>query len=127
MSGQSVGQLEAEIGWSFDLLLDLALGSVQHHKNHVGCASDCNDLSTTTFALSSAFDDTGQIEKLNLGAFVLDDTGHTSQSRELVGGDLALGVGDGGEQSGLADGREADERHAGIAGLHDIEAFALGA
>ena len=111
----------------YALLLNLALRGVQHHKDHVSRASDRNDLSTTTFALRSALDDTGQIEQLYLGALVLDHTRHTGQGRELVSSDFALGVGDRGKQSGLADGRKADEGDTGVAGLHDIEAFTLGA
>ena len=37
-----------------------------------------------TFSLGSSFDDTGQIEELDIRAFVFDDSGDASQRCELV-------------------------------------------
>lgn len=85
---------------SFELILEkfplhFALCSIEHDNDQVSSSRHSNYLSTTAFALRSTFDDTGQIEQLNIGPFVLDDARNTGQCGELVRGTFTLCVCDG--------------------------------
>jgi len=55
-----------------NLLLDLAFACVDHHQDHVGGACGRDDLATTSFALRGTFDDSGEIQQLDLCAVVLE-------------------------------------------------------
>jgi hypothetical protein len=57
---------------------------VEHDHNEVARARHTNHLTTTTFAVLSTFNDTGQIEQLNVAALVTEGTGDTRQRCESV-------------------------------------------
>jgi hypothetical protein len=44
----------------------------------------CTYLPPTTYSFKSAFNDSGKIEKLNLGIIVVDDARNASQRRKLI-------------------------------------------
>ena len=74
----------------FQLLLEEAallclLGGVQHHEDHVARFRGGDDLASATLAFGGALDDTGEIEDLDLGAAVLQDTWDGCEGRESVG------------------------------------------
>jgi hypothetical protein len=75
----------------------LGLTGIKHHQDHIGVFGDCDDLSASALALSGTFDDTGQIQQLDLGVVVVDDTWDAGQCRELVGSGEGGGVGDRGQ------------------------------
>lgn len=102
----------------------VGLGGVQHDDDHVGGLGHGDDLSTSTLAFGSAFNDTRQIEDLDLGTFVLEDTRLACEGGEFVRGCFRLGVGNFGEETRLSDRGETDENYTCITGLHDIEALA---
>ena len=58
-------------------------------------------LSTSSFALGGSFDDSGQVEQLDVGVLVLDDARDAGQRRELVGRRHTLGLRQGAQQSRL--------------------------
>ena len=64
-------------------------------------------LTTSSFALSGSFDDTGQVEQLNVGVLVLDDTRNTGQRSKLVSSCGTLGLSQGAQQCRLEQ-EEAD-------------------
>lgn len=116
------------------------LRGIQYHKDQVTClhlnsehrleskenfsANLCsrNDLSTSAFALGSAFNDSWKIQDLYLGASILKDARDRRKGSERVGGDFALRLGDLGKKGRLPNRREANERYAGITALAHIEA-----
>lgn len=59
--------------------------TIKHHKDKVTGAGHGNHLSTTTLAVLGAFNDTRQIQQLDLGALVLDASGNSCERCELVG------------------------------------------
>jgi len=80
-----------------------------------------DNLATTSLALGSTFDNTRQIQNLDLGTAILQDTGNGSQRGEGVGGSLALGLGDLRQESRLSDGREANQCYTSITTFTDVE------
>jgi hypothetical protein len=54
--------------------LDVLLGGVQHHHHKICSPSYGNDLSSSTLALGGTFNDSRQVEKLNVSTLVIDDT-----------------------------------------------------
>ena len=54
------------------LALALALGRVQHKENQIGGAGHGNHLLAAPFALRRAFDDTRQVQQLDVGPVVLE-------------------------------------------------------
>lgn len=74
-------------------------------------------------SVGSAFNDTGQIKKLNLGAFVHDVARNTSQGCELVGSNAGLGAGQSRQQRRFTDGRETNERHTGVTRFADVKPY----
>lgn len=58
-------------------------------------------LSSSAFSLRGAFDDSGQIEQLDVGAFVFYDAGDARERRELIAGGFRFGVRQRRQQSGL--------------------------
>jgi hypothetical protein len=85
-----------------------------------------DDLASATTALRGALDDPGQVEELDARALVLDHARDRGERGELVCGGLGLGVRGLGEERALADGGEADQRDARVAGLADVEPDAGG-
>ena len=71
------------------------------------------------------FNDSRQIQELDVGPLILNDPRDAGQSRELVRGLDGFRLGDGAQQGGLAHGGKPDHGHSGIARLQYVEAFAL--
>ena len=132
------------------LLLNFSFHSVEHHKNHIGCSSNGNYLSTTTFTLRgtlilaikqniirfkkkvlteylSYLDDTRQIEQLNFSSFILNHAWHTCQCSKLICSYHTLRGCNRAEQSRLAYRWKTDQSNTSIARFHYIEAFAFAA
>lgn len=101
------------------------LSSFQDHQNHIRILRHSNNLLSSTLAVSSPFDNTGQIQQLNLGVVVVDHTRDAGQCGELVGSSEGGCVSDAGEQGGLTDGGEADHAHSGVTEATHFEALAL--
>lgn len=78
-------------------------------------------MSTTALALRGTFDDTGQIQDLNLCAAILENTRNGCQGGKRVGRGLTLGLGDLGQESRLSDGWKPNQRYTGISALTDVE------
>lgn len=57
-----------------------------------------NDLTSTALALGGTLNDTRQIENLNLSAAILQHTGNRCQGGESIGSNLALRLGDLGQE-----------------------------
>lgn len=72
------------------VVLGALLAGVQHHQHEVGALCHGNHLSSTSPPVSSALDDSRQVEQLDLGALVVHVSGDARQRRELVGCSLAL-------------------------------------
>lgn len=64
---------------------------IEHDNDEIAGSGHSDDLFTTTFTVLGAFDDTGQIEQLNLRALILKDTGDASQGCELVSSNFGEG------------------------------------
>ena len=84
-------------------------------------------MSTSSFAILGALDDTGEIEELDLGAAVPDHAGDARQCCELVRRHLGEGARELVQQCAFPDGWEPDHAHAAVARLGDVEAVAFGA
>jgi hypothetical protein len=80
------------------------------------------DLSSSPFALCGTFDNSRQIQYLNFRSFVLQDSRYSRKCCEGVGGYLAFGLGDLGQEGGLAYRREPHKCDSSIAALTDIKA-----
>ncbi|KAI3481758.1 hypothetical protein L1887_55605 [Cichorium endivia] len=122
-----LGLVEADAD-GLELLLEqrtvgVWLCGVEHDDDHVCGLGDGDDLATSTLALGSAFDDTGQIEDLDLGTLVLEHAWLTCERGELVGCGFGFRVGDLGEEARLSDRGEADQGDTCIARLHHVEAL----
>lgn len=52
-----------------------SLTRIQHHQYHIGILRDGDDLSSSAFTFGGTFDDTGEIQELDFGVVVVDDTG----------------------------------------------------
>ena len=92
----------------FELAADLhfvllGLGGLEYHENHVRVLCYRDDLLTATFPLCSTFDDARQVEQLDFGIIVMNDSGNARQSGELICSRERCGVGDTCEQSGFSD------------------------
>ena len=103
------------------------LGRLQHHQDHVRVLRHCDHLLSSALAVGRALDDSRQVEQLDLGVVVVDDSGDAGQCSKLVGCGERGGVGDAGEQRGFSDGGEADHADPGVAEPADLEALALAA
>ena len=57
---------------------------IEHNKNQVASARNTNNLLATAFAVFCAFDDTWQVQKLDLSAFIVENTRDASECSELV-------------------------------------------
>lgn len=78
---------------------------------------------TSTFSISGTLNNTREIEKLDLGIVVVDDSGNASESSELIGCWKGSGVCDAGEKSGLAYWREANHTDSCISEATDFKAL----
>ena len=67
-----------------DSLVSHGLLAVKHDQNESAGASHTNDLFTTTFTVLGTFDNTWQIEQLDLGATIVVHTRDTCQGCKLV-------------------------------------------
>lgn len=76
---------------------------VQHNRNQIRRLGNGNHLPPAPFTLGGTFDDPGQIEELDCGAFVLDFAGDGGQCGEFVGRGFGVGVGDRVEERRFAD------------------------
>eukprot|EP00053_Salpingoeca_punica_P020781 m.212348 g.212348 ORF g.212348 m.212348 type:complete len:417 (+) comp20083_c0_seq1:2736-3986(+) len=115
---------------AFQLILDdgfvpQRLQHVQHNEDEVASPRDCNDLATTTFAVLGTLNDTRQVEELDLGALVADDTRHRRQRGELVGSHLRVHTSKVGQQRRFADRWEPDKADTRVARLGHVETFFL--
>jgi len=102
------------------------LRRIQNHANHITRLRGRNDLPSSPLTLRSSLNNTRQIENLDLSPTILEHARNRRQSGERVRRDNRLRLGDFGEESGLSDRGEADERDAGVAALRDVEAGAGG-
>lgn len=68
-----------------DLLMCPRFSSVQNHQQQICRLAHGNDLTTTTFTLRGTLNNTWQIQELNLGVVVVNDTRNTCQCCELIG------------------------------------------
>ena len=73
------------------LFLCLTLLAVEHHQNQVRGLTNTDDLSASTFAVCSTFDNTRKIEKLHFGIINIEYTWDAGQSCELISSGLTLG------------------------------------
>jgi len=74
---------------TFQLTLDNSLvgerlEAIEDNKDEGAGTSHTDNLLTATLTVLSAFNDTGKIEKLDLGSLVLEHTGNAGEGRELV-------------------------------------------
>ena len=111
---------------TLELILDLAsmgerLDHIENDEDARASSSDTDNLSTTTLTILGTFNNTGEIEQLNLGTLVAVYTGDASERCELVISSLGEITRQRGEQSGLTDGREADETDTSITRSLDVE------
>mmetsp|Transcript_32206 Transcript_32206/g.39930 ORF Transcript_32206/g.39930 Transcript_32206/m.39930 type:complete len:335 (-) Transcript_32206:232-1236(-) len=83
-------------------LLFVGLRGVEHHEHEIRGLAHSNNLFTTTLAVGSAFNDTRQIEQLQLGSIDVELPWNTGERREFVSGRLRLLVRDATKQRGLA-------------------------
>mmetsp|Transcript_11487 Transcript_11487/g.20786 ORF Transcript_11487/g.20786 Transcript_11487/m.20786 type:complete len:266 (+) Transcript_11487:198-995(+) len=67
-----------------ELLVCDGLEAVQHDDNQITRARGGDNLPAATLAVFCAFNDSRQVQKLNLCASIADDPGNTSQSGKLV-------------------------------------------
>lgn len=67
---------------------------IQHHKNEITRLRRRNNLSSSPLSLRSTLNNTRQIQNLNLGTTILQNTGDSGQSCERVGSYLAASLGD---------------------------------
>lgn len=111
-----------ELSGDFDTLL-LSLSGVEHHQHHVRVLGDCYDLPSSPLSVGSAFDDTGKIQQLNFSVVVVDDSWDARQSGELICGSQRAGIGDGGQEGGLAHRGKAYHADSCISELADFKAF----
>ena len=77
------------------------LPRVQYHKHQIRAPRNRNNLLTPPFPARCALNDTGEVEDLDSGTFVVEVTGDAGEGSELVtcGFGFCLGSG-GGERSG---------------------------
>lgn len=75
-----------------------ALGGIEHHENQVARLCCRDDLPPSAFAFGRTLDDPWQIEQLDLGATILEDTGDSCEGGEGIRGYLGLGFRDFGEE-----------------------------
>ena len=80
-------------------------------------------MTTATFTVFGAFDNTGKIEELNLCAFVVVDTGYARECCEFVVGGFGERACQLGQESGLADGGKAYHAYTCVASGFYVEAF----
>ena len=109
------------------VVVDALLARVQDDQNEVRRPRDRDDLLAPALAVGRALDDARQIQQLDLRVVVEDVAGDARQRREFVARGLALRARQRGQQARLADGGEADEGHAAVARLLDVEAVAAAA
>ncbi len=83
-------------------LMFLRLRCLQHHQNHVRVLGHSYHLFPASLSLGCTLDDAGQIEQLDLGVVVVDDSGDAGESGELVGCREGGRVCDASQQSGLS-------------------------
>lgn len=98
------------------------LGGIQHHEDHVARFGCRDDLSTSAFSFRGPLDDTGQIEELNFGTAIFQDTRNGCQGGEGVGRDFGSRLGDLGQECRLADGRKSDQGNSRISAFANVEA-----
>lgn len=85
---------------------------------NLGCR---NDLSTSSFALRSAFNDPRKIQDLDFGASILKDTRDGRKGCKGISCDFALGLCDLRKESRLSDRRKSNEGYPCIATFAYIE------
>ena len=97
-----------------DALVSQRLLGVKHDQNEVACARHTDDLLTSTLAIFGSLDNSWQIEQLDLGALIVEDTWDAGQCCEFISGSLRVLSGQRCQESRLAYGREAYQsvRHA---------------
>ena len=100
------------------------LGRVKYHDDHIARLRRADDLASTTFALGGSFDNTRQIEQLDLCAAILQHTRYGCKSCERVGCYLGPRLGHLTQEGGFADGRKANKCYACFSVLGNIEASA---
>lgn len=104
----------------------LGFGGVQDHQDKIWVFGNGNHLSSSTFSLSGTFDNTGQIQELDFGVVVVDDTWDASQGGELISSWEWFCVGDGAEKCGFTDRGETDHAYSGVSESADFESLSFG-
>jgi len=97
------------------------LRRIQYHEHEISAPGDGDHLLTTPLALSSALNDSGQIEHLDLRPLVHEVTGNARERRELIISRYTLSVGDLIQQTGLAHTGETNQRHTGVSSSLHVE------
>ena len=61
-------------------------GCFEDHQHHIRIFGHCDNLPAPSLSLGCAFDDSGQIQQLDFGVVVVDDSGDAGQGGELICG-----------------------------------------
>jgi hypothetical protein len=70
----------------FSMSIGTLFSCIQHNENGIGGTSHCNDLSTMALSMRGTFDDSWEIQHLNLGTLVPHGSRNTRESRKLICG-----------------------------------------
>ena len=113
---------------SFQLRLDNLLVAerfedIQHNEDEVGSPGHSDDLSSSTLSVLGSFNNSWQVEQLDLRTLVLDTPGDGGQGGELVGRHLAVHPGQVGQQGGLPHGRKAHKPNPTVSSLSNLKAL----
>ena len=111
-----------QLSANFDFLL-LCLSRLNNQQNHIWILSDCDNLPSSTLSVSSALDDTRQIQELDFCVVVVDYTWNAGQGCEFVGCWKRRCIGDAGKESWFADWGEADHADSCVSESADLETF----
>lgn len=77
------------------MAIEPLFSGVEYDENGVGIAGAGDDFFSATFAVGGSFDDSGEVEDLDFGAFVVHGSGDAGEGCEFVGGGFGFGAGEG--------------------------------
>ena len=66
------------------------LGGVDQYENEGAGAGDTNNLFAASFSVLGSFDDSWQVQQLDLRSFILNNSWDAGKSGKLVGGDFGI-------------------------------------
>mmetsp|Transcript_13950 Transcript_13950/g.26591 ORF Transcript_13950/g.26591 Transcript_13950/m.26591 type:complete len:210 (-) Transcript_13950:279-908(-) len=90
------------------------LPRIQYDEDGIGITGAGDDFLSSSLAVGGAFDDTGEVEYLDLGPFVVHGARDAGEGGEFVGGRFGFGAGEFALEGGFSYGGEADEGYAGV-------------